>query len=155
MSETRIETDSFGEVAVPKERLWGAQTQRSLQNFCIGGERMPLPLIHALGVIKGAAARVNRRLGLLGAVARRQARGGDRVDQRQAAVDVAGEHLRDGRDDGRAAGRPQREHWPAPQPISRTTRPATGPSSRTSASRVPSGHQTNSTSPSKSPCSRW
>lgn len=65
MSETRIETDSFGEVAVPKERLWGAQTQRSLQNFCIGGERMPLPLIHALGVIKGAAARVNRRLGLL------------------------------------------------------------------------------------------
>jgi fumarate hydratase class II len=62
---TRIETDSFGEIAVPADRLWGAQTERSLQNFRIGGERMPLPLVHALGVIKGAAARTNRKLGLL------------------------------------------------------------------------------------------
>ena len=67
MSETRIETDSFGEIGVPADRLWGAQTQRSLQNFRIGGERMPLPLIHALGVIKAAAARANRKLGLLDA----------------------------------------------------------------------------------------
>ena len=51
MSKTRIETDSFGEIAVPADRLWGAQTQRSLENFRIGGERMPLPLVHALGVI--------------------------------------------------------------------------------------------------------
>jgi fumarate hydratase class II len=65
MSKTRIETDSFGEIAVPAERLWGAQTQRSLENFRIGGERMPLPVVHALGVIKGAAARANRKLGLL------------------------------------------------------------------------------------------
>ena len=55
----------MGEIAVPAERLWGAQTQRSLENFRIGGERMPLPLIHALGVIKAAAARTNRKLGLL------------------------------------------------------------------------------------------
>ncbi|HSQ95874.1 MAG TPA: class II fumarate hydratase [Croceibacterium sp.] len=62
---TRTESDSMGEIAVPAERLWGAQTQRSLENFRIGGERMPLPLIHALGVIKAAAARTNRKLGLL------------------------------------------------------------------------------------------
>jgi fumarate hydratase class II len=65
VTQTRIETDSFGEIAVPAERLWGAQTQRSLQNFRIGGERMPLPLVHALGVVKAAAARANRELGLL------------------------------------------------------------------------------------------
>ena len=63
--KTRTESDSIGEIAVPAERLWGAQTQRSLENFRIGGERMPLPLIHALGVIKAAAARTNRKLGLL------------------------------------------------------------------------------------------
>jgi len=63
----RSETDSFGEIAVPADRLWGAQTQRSLENFRIGGERVPLPLVHALGLIKLAAARVNRRLGLLDA----------------------------------------------------------------------------------------
>ena len=67
MTQTRIETDSFGEIAVPAERLWGAQTQRSLENFRIGGERMPVPLVHALGVIKAAAARTNRKLGLLDA----------------------------------------------------------------------------------------
>ncbi|MGZ3268196.1 MAG: lyase family protein, partial [Croceibacterium sp.] len=55
----------MGEISVPAERLWGAQTQRSLENFRIGGERMPLPLVHALGVIKAAAARTNRKLGLL------------------------------------------------------------------------------------------
>ena len=65
MTDTRIETDTMGEIAVPADRLWGAQTQRSLENFRIGGERMPLPLVHALGVIKGAAARTNRQLGLL------------------------------------------------------------------------------------------
>ena len=65
MSGTRIESDSFGDIAVPADRLWGAQTQRSLQNFRIGGERIPLPVIHALGIIKCAAARVNCRLGLL------------------------------------------------------------------------------------------
>jgi fumarate hydratase class II len=65
MSETRMETDTFGPIEVPADRLWGAQTQRSLQNFRIGGERIPLPVVHALGTIKGAAARVNARLGLL------------------------------------------------------------------------------------------
>ncbi len=61
----RVETDSFGPIEVPAERYWGAQTQRSLQNFRIGGERMPIPLVRALGVVKLAAARVNVRLGVL------------------------------------------------------------------------------------------
>ena len=65
MTSTRIETDAFGEIAVPADRLWGAQTQRSLENFRIGGERIPLPMIHALGTIKAAAARVNAAQGLL------------------------------------------------------------------------------------------
>ena len=63
--QTRIESDSLGEIEVPAERYWGAQTQRSLQNFRIGGERMPPALIEALGIQKLAAARVNRRLGQL------------------------------------------------------------------------------------------
>ncbi len=61
----RIETDSFGPIEVPAERYWGAQTQRSLLNFEIGGERMPIPLVRALGVVKLAAARVNMALGEL------------------------------------------------------------------------------------------
>jgi len=65
MTNTRTETDTFGPIEVPADRLWGAQTQRSLQNFRIGGERIPLPVVHALGVIKGAAARVNEANGLL------------------------------------------------------------------------------------------
>jgi fumarate hydratase class II len=47
MSNTRIETDTMGEVAVPADRYWGAQTQRSIENFPIGEERMPAPLISA------------------------------------------------------------------------------------------------------------
>ncbi len=64
---TRIETDSLGAVAVPADRYWGAQTQRALQNFRIGGERMPEPLIRALGIQKRAAARANMALGELDA----------------------------------------------------------------------------------------
>ncbi|MBM3508121.1 MAG: class II fumarate hydratase [Alphaproteobacteria bacterium] len=62
---TRIETDTFGPIAVPADRLWGAQTQRSLEHFRIGGERMPTAVIHALALIKKAAATVNRVLGTL------------------------------------------------------------------------------------------
>ncbi|MBN9507270.1 MAG: class II fumarate hydratase [Altererythrobacter sp.] len=65
MQDTRIETDTMGEIAVPADRLWGAQTQRSLENFRIGGERMPPGVIRALAIVKRAAARVNARLGLL------------------------------------------------------------------------------------------
>ncbi|WP_181702638.1 class II fumarate hydratase [Chthonobacter albigriseus] len=63
----RMESDTFGPIAVPADRAWGAQTQRSVENFPIGGpdERMPLPLIRALAVVKVAAARTNRALGLL------------------------------------------------------------------------------------------
>jgi fumarate hydratase class II len=62
---TRKESDSMGVVEVDDARLWGAQTQRSLQNFRIGGERMPRPMIAALGTIKKAAAQVNAELGTL------------------------------------------------------------------------------------------
>ncbi len=62
---TRTETDSFGPIEVPAGRYWGAQTQRSLRNFRIGGERMPAPVIHALGVVKQAAAETNMALGTL------------------------------------------------------------------------------------------
>jgi len=63
----RIETDSFGDLDVPAHQYWGAQTQRSLGNFKIGGERMPAPLVRALGVIKAAAAQTNMQLGVLDA----------------------------------------------------------------------------------------
>ena len=59
MTNVRIETDSFGPIEVPADRYWGAQTQRSLQNFRIGGERMPAPVVHGLGVVKRAAALAN------------------------------------------------------------------------------------------------
>src|ERR1700722_5560440 len=66
-SSTRIERDSMGAIAVPAERYWGAQTQRSLENFRIGGERMPPALIRALAMEKMAAARANVALGELDA----------------------------------------------------------------------------------------
>ncbi|TMJ04883.1 MAG: class II fumarate hydratase [Alphaproteobacteria bacterium] len=65
MAKTRIETDTFGPIEVPADKYWGAQTQRSLENFRIGEERMPLPLIRALGLVKRAAAEVNQSLKLL------------------------------------------------------------------------------------------
>jgi fumarate hydratase, class II len=70
-----METDSFGPISVAADRYWGAQTERSRQNFRIGQDRMPMPIIRALGIVKLAAARTNRELGLLdqrraGAIAR-------------------------------------------------------------------------------------
>ena len=65
MSATRTEHDSFGTIAVPADALWGAQTARSLHFFAIGAQRMPVEIIHALGWIKWAAARVNCDLELL------------------------------------------------------------------------------------------
>jgi fumarate hydratase, class II len=67
MAKTRTETDSFGPIEVPADRYWGAQTERSRQNFRIGSERMPLPLIHAFGIVKRAAAETNLKLGSLDA----------------------------------------------------------------------------------------
>jgi fumarate hydratase class II len=61
----RTETDTMGEVEVPADRYWGAQTGRSLINFPIGTETMPLPLIRALGIVKKAAALANCDLGKL------------------------------------------------------------------------------------------
>ncbi len=65
MSETRLESDSIGEIAVPASAYWGAQTQRSIENFPFGPrERMPVEIVRALALVKQAAARVNRRHGL-------------------------------------------------------------------------------------------
>ncbi len=65
MAAVRIETDTMGAIEVPADKYWGAQTARSLIHFAIGTERMPRELIRALGIIKKAAAMVNRDLGLL------------------------------------------------------------------------------------------
>src|SRR6266404_1615807 len=62
---TRMETDSFGPIPVAADRYWGAQTERSRQNFRIGQDRMPMPIIRALGIVKLAAAETNHELGLL------------------------------------------------------------------------------------------
>jgi len=66
-TETRTEYDTFGPLEVPNDRYWGAQTQRSKQNFKIGGarEQMPEPVVRAFGVLKGAAAKVNMGFGIL------------------------------------------------------------------------------------------
>ena len=84
--DQRTERDTFGDIAVPAHRLWGAQTQRSLEFFAIGSERLPRELVHALAQVKRAAATVNHELGLLPA-----AKAG-------AIVQAAGEVL-DGRHD--------------------------------------------------------
>ena len=85
MTEHRIEHDSLGEVRVPMDRLWGAQTQRSLENFRISGERMPAELIRALALIKRSCARVNAVLGTVPA---------DKAQAIAAAADevLAGKH---------------------------------------------------------------
>lgn len=62
---TRTETDTFGPIEVESDRYWGAQAQRSLGNFKIGWEKQPLPVVRALGIVKRAAAEVNRDLGRL------------------------------------------------------------------------------------------
>jgi len=81
---TRTETDSFGPIEVPADRYWGAQTERSRQNFRIGQDRMPIDIVHALGIVKLAAAQTNRELGLL--------------DQRRArAIIRAAQEVIDGR----------------------------------------------------------
>jgi fumarate hydratase class II len=63
--KTRTESDAFGPLNIPADKLWGAQTERSLRNFRIGSERMPIEIVRALGLIKRAAAEVNRDLGSL------------------------------------------------------------------------------------------
>jgi fumarate hydratase class II len=67
MVKTRLERDAFGPIEVPANRYWGAQTERSRRNFRVGEERMPRPIIRALGIIKRAAAEVNHSLGSLDA----------------------------------------------------------------------------------------
>jgi fumarate hydratase class II len=88
--KTRLESDAFGALEIPADKLWGAQSQRSLQNFRIGTERMPIEIVHALGLVKRAAAEVNRDLGSL--------------DRRRAgAIVAAAQEIADGKLD---------EHFP-------------------------------------------
>ncbi|RZF60985.1 class II fumarate hydratase [Sphingomonas populi] len=85
MTDTRTETDSLGAIHVPAAAYWGAQTQRSIENFPFGAaERMPIGIIHALAIVKQAAARVNRRHGLPPEIA-------DAIDTAAAEV-IAGDH---------------------------------------------------------------
>ncbi|SDA22023.1 class II fumarate hydratase [Sphingomonas sp. NFR15] len=85
MTETRTETDSLGAIAVPAAAYWGAQTQRSIENFPFGAaERMPIGILHALAIVKRAAARVNRKHGLAPEIA-------DAIDTAAAEV-IAGTH---------------------------------------------------------------
>jgi fumarate hydratase class II len=87
MAKTRIETDSFGPIAVKADRYWGAQTERSRNNFRIGDEVMPRPLIRALAIVKRAAAETNLALGL--------------IDKRRArAIVRAAQEIVDGKLDG-------------------------------------------------------
>ncbi len=87
MANSRTETDTFGPIEVPADRYWGAQTQRSLENFRIGTERMPQPLIRALGIVKRASAEVNHALRLLDA-------------KRMRAIHQAAQEVIDGKLDG-------------------------------------------------------
>ena len=85
MPATRTETDSIGAIEVPADAYWGAQTQRSIENFPFGAmERMPIGIVHALAIVKQAAARVNRHHGLVATQA-------DAIEAAAAAV-AAGQH---------------------------------------------------------------
>src|ERR1051325_9439953 len=88
MSESfRIEKDTMGEMRVPAAALYGAQTQRAIENFPISGRRFPRSFIRALALIKSAAARVNGRLGEL-------------PEDRAAAIEAAADQVAEGRYDG-------------------------------------------------------
>ena len=65
MDQFRIEKDSMGEVKVPNEKYWGAQTERSYENFKIGIEKMPVQIVRAFALLKGACAEANRAFGKL------------------------------------------------------------------------------------------
>src|SRR5579884_375763 len=87
MTDTRIERDSMGEMVVPANAYYGAQTARAVENFPISGLRFPRSFIRALGAVKAACARVNERLGLLDA-------------RRAAAIAQAAAEVMEGRFDG-------------------------------------------------------
>ena len=87
MTDYRIETDSMGEVQVPADRYWGAQTQRSLENFRISDQTMPMPLIRAYAIVKQAAAEVNAGLGEIS-------------EEVAGAIEAAAQEVIDGKLDG-------------------------------------------------------
>ena len=97
LTKTRTETDSFGPIEVPADSYWGAQTERSIGNFPFGPrEQMPIEIVHALGFVKQAAARVNARIGLLDAADRRSDPAGGRAKSR-AATSTASSRWSSGR----------------------------------------------------------
>jgi fumarate hydratase class II len=87
MATTRTEKDTMGTIQVPADRYWGAQTQRSLEHFRIGGDRFPREMIRAFGILKKAGALVNRELGLL-------------PEDKAGAIVAAADEVIDGRLDG-------------------------------------------------------
>src|SRR5947207_4117240 len=87
MAEYRIEHDSFGEVRVPADRLWGAQTQRSLENFRISGERMPMEPTRTRSLVKRSCARVNIELK-------------ERPEKKATAIAAAADEVLAGKHDG-------------------------------------------------------
>ena len=95
---TRTETDSFGPIEVPADSYWGAQTERSIENFPFGTkEQMPMEIVHALGFVKQAAARVNARIGGLDPnLPKRSSR---RPGKSRAATSTASSHSSSGRPD--------------------------------------------------------
>ena len=109
--DTRTETDSFGPIDVPAGSYWGAQTERSIANFPFGPrEQMPLEIVHALGFVKQAAARVNAREGGLdpqlagiGRLFRLSQRGACRAQQANGAASGS-EEISDFGHDGLAEG---------------------------------------------------
>ena len=90
MQKTRTESDSLGEIQVPANRYWGAQTQRSLHYFSIGEDLLPLEVVRALALAKIAAARANQRLGKL-------------TEEEARLIEAAAQEVADGRLD---------EHFP-------------------------------------------
>src|SRR3546814_15665092 len=102
-SAFRLEHDSLGELKVPADALWGAQTQRAVDNFPVSGLKMPRAFIRALGLIKATAAQVNRELGLLDAgrseaIARCALQVADGLYDAQFPIDVRSEERRVGKE---------------------------------------------------------
>ena len=85
----RVEKDSMGEVRVPAKAYYGAQSQRAVENFPVSGQRMPMPVVHAVALVKGLAAEVNAGLGLLPLALSSAARGSE-LESPMAIIVVGG-----------------------------------------------------------------
>ena len=111
MTKTRTETDTFGPIEVDTSRYWGAQAQRSLQNFKIGWEKQPASVVRALGIIKRASAETNMGLGQLD-----KNIGAAIVNSAQEVIEAVANRQRRGRGQGEQARLASREHTHGGQP---------------------------------------